>query len=319
MNQHYGWQLLVLVYFGCVWFAITRPSVKILEQTPNKLAFRIRPTFFWGIEVFFGGIGLIALLVTLTIAPITTLNCDRSAVNLSPPTLQNTPNSAMCELVGINWLGLETSKTMISGLQAATVETEIKKDTDNKTTYNYYRVVLNTKEGDVPFTENYTATEYDYENRQALVSQINIFVENPLQASLKVQQDDKLFGYTGFGISSFFLFLSLLVIAVVPVINCTLDKELDRITIKRQRLFGTKEIQHSLSEISNVQVEYSSGDEGGTYRVTLNLSAGDNLPLTRFYTSGFKEKHYIAVLIKNFLNLSGSNSKRQASTASSNS
>jgi hypothetical protein len=176
--------------------------------------------------------------------------------------------------------------------------------------------VLYTNGGDVPFTEKYTA--YDDENRQALISQINTFIENPLQASLKVQQDDKLLGYTGFSISSFFLFLSLLVIAVVPVINCTLNKELDRIIIKRQRWFGTKEIQHLLSEISDVRVEYFSGDEGGTYRVTLNLSAGDNLPLTWGYTSGFEEKHYLAVLIKSFLNLSGSNSKRQASTASSN-
>lgn len=316
MNQHYGWQLLFLVYFGCVWFAITRPSGKILEQTLNKLAFRLRPTFFWGIEVFFSGIGLIGLLVTLTIAPITTLTYNRTAPSqLSPSALQNAPASAICELVEINWFGREKSKTFISGLQGATEETKIEKDSDGKTT-SVYRVVLYTNGGDVPFTEKYIA--YDDENRQALISQINTFIENPLQASLKVQQDNKLLGYTGFAISSFFLFLSLLVIALVPVINCTLDRELDRITIKRQRWFGTKEIQHLLSEISDIQVEYSSGNEGGTYRVTLSLSAGDNLPLTWSYTSGFEEKHYLAVLIKSFLNLSGSNSKRQASTASSN-
>jgi len=119
VEQHYGWGLLWLVYFGGVLFAITRPTVKILEQLPNKLAFRIRPTFFWGIEVFFAGIGLLFLLFTLTLTPVTTLTCKRTAPSqLSPTTLQDAPASAMCELVGINWFGGEKSKTFISGLRA---------------------------------------------------------------------------------------------------------------------------------------------------------------------------------------------------------
>lgn len=65
MNQGSLWQFLLfcLVYHCAVWFILTRPSLNILEQTSNKLVFRLRPTFDWGFGVAFGGAGLIFLLL----------------------------------------------------------------------------------------------------------------------------------------------------------------------------------------------------------------------------------------------------------------
>ncbi|MGL4622289.1 MAG: hypothetical protein ACRCZS_25065 [Chroococcidiopsis sp.] len=304
MEQYHGWKLLWLVYFGGVLFAITRPTVKILEQLPNKLAFRIRPTFFWGIEVFFAGIGLLLLLFTLTFTPVTTLTCNRTApLQLSPITLQDAPASAMCELVRINWFGGEKSKTFISGLQGATEETKIKKD-DNGITTSVYRVVLHTNRDNVPFTEKYTA--YDNENRQTLISQINTFVENPLQASLTVQEDDRLIGYGVFGIAGFFILVSLVIIAVIPAITYTFDKNINSVIVKQQSWFRAQVSQHSLNEILNAQVEYNSSDQGLAFRVALSLISGKSLPLTSYYTSGSEEKKYLAALITSFLNSSDS-------------
>lgn len=314
MSQHYIWQLLFLVYVGAVWFAITRPSVKVLEQTSNKLLFRLRPTLAWGVEIFFGGIGLLFLVFcVLYFTPITTLTCDRSTTEFSITTLQNTSDSAICELVGVNWLGLEKSKTLISGLQRAIEETKADKDENGKISYRY-GVLLQTIEGNVPFTEFYFGSEYDYEERQALISQINAFIENPSQTSLKVQQDDRLTGFIGFCISRFFFFISLLIMALCPVITCTFDKEVDHMIIKRWRWFGEKIFEHSINEISDVKVEDSSTDEGSVYRVTLTLSSGENVSLTRSYTSGFEEKQYIAKLIKSFLNLGRFKPKEQTAT-----
>lgn len=306
VEQHdsfYGWGILGLVFFGAIWFCITRPNLKMLEQTPNKLAFRISITFFWGVGVFLAGIGLLSLLFTLTLTPVTTLTCNRTAPSqLSPTTLQDTPASAMCELVGINWFGGEKSKTFISGLQGATAETKIKKDSDGKTT-SVYRVVLHTNGGNVPFIEEYTA--YDNENRQTLIYQINAYVENSLQASLAVQEDDRLVGYTGFGIGFFFLLLSLLVAAAFPVVTCILDKELNRMTIKRQKWLSEKVFEYPLSDILDVKVEYA-GDDSWMYRVTLIMVSGESLPLRYSYTSDFEEKQQIAIYIRRFLSLSSS-------------
>lgn len=173
MNQGNIWLFLLfcLVYNCAAWFIFTRPSVKLLEQTPNKLVFRLRPTFDWGFGFAFGGAGLILLV------------------------------------------------------------------------------------------------------------------------------------YTSLYISGFLFFLSFLTIAQSSVKTCTFDKERDRMTIKRQYWFGEKILNHSINEISDVEVEYSSGNGGSVYRVTLILSSGEQLPLTRSYTSGIEEKQRIAELIKNFLNL----------------
>lgn len=175
MNQGSLWQFLLfcLVYHCAVWFILTRPSLNILEQTSNKLVFRLRPTFDWGFGVAFGGAGLIFLLLA------------------------------------------------------------------------------------------------DY---------------TPM-------------------ISGFLFFLSFLTMALSSVKTCTFDQERDRMTIKRQSLFGKKILNHSINEISDVEVEHSSGNAGSVYRVTLILSYGKNVPLTRSYTSGFEEKQRIAELINNFLNL----------------
>lgn len=100
------------------------------------------------------------------------------------------------------------------------------------------------------------------------------------------------------------VFLSFLIMALSPLITCRFDKESNRMTIKRQTLFGKKTFKHLINEISDVNVEHSStDDEGSFYRVTLTLSSGDNIPLTRSYTSDFEEQQRIAELINNFLNL----------------
>lgn len=299
MHQHYGWGLLGVIFFCVIWFAITRPNVKMLETTPNKLVFRVRVTFFWGVGVFFGGLGLLFVITALNLTPVTTLACSSSASQPSHMPIGQHLASIDCQLVEINWLGAEKSKINITGLRGATVETETETDSHGRVTLNY-RVMLFTKDGNVPFKE---ISESDHEDKQLLSSQINRFVETPLD-SVTFQEDDRVLGYTGFGIGCFFGFISLLVVTAFPVVSCTLDKELDSMTISRQKWFREKVSQYPLNKISGVKVE-SAGDDW-MYRVTLNLSSGENLPLTQSYTSEFEDKQYIAVCIRKFLNLGSS-------------
>ncbi|MDZ4877416.1 MAG: hypothetical protein CLLPBCKN_006851 [Chroococcidiopsis cubana SAG 39.79] len=104
-------------------------------------------------------------------------------------------------------------------------------------------------------------------------------------------------------INGFFVFLSLLIMAISPLITCRFDKERDRMTIKRQSWFSKKILKHSINDILNVKLEHSSTDKASFYRVTFTLSSSKNVPLTRSYSSDFEEEQYIANLIKNFLNL----------------
>lgn len=299
MEQHdsfYGWGISGLVFFGGVWFCLTRPIVKFLEQTPIKLTFRIRPTFFWGIGVFFGGIGLLSTIVALILTPITTLACSSSA---SPPLHttrgQEEVASVNCELVGINWLGGEKRKRHITGLRKATVETKTETDSNGRNTLSY-QVLLFTNEGDIAFNEFYNS---DREVKQTLSSQINRFIESPLESSLIVQEDDRLLGYTGFGVGFFFVLLSFLVLAASPVVTCIFDKELNSMIIRRQQWFYEKIFEHPLNEILDIKVE-SAGDDDWMYRVNILLTSGE-IPLSYSYTSGFEEKQQIAVCVRRFL------------------
>lgn len=109
--------------------------------------------------------------------------------------------------------------------------------------------------------------------------------------------------FTELCVSGFIVFLSLLVMELSPFITCTFDKQRDRMAIKRQSLFGKKNLKHSINEILDVEVEHSSTDEGMFYRVTLTLSSGENVLLTNSYSSDLEKQQGIANLIRNFLNL----------------
>jgi hypothetical protein len=58
-----------------------------------------------------------------------------------------------------------------------------------------------------------------------------------------------------------------------------------------------------LNRISDVKVEKrDNGESGWAYRVNLHLRSGLGFSLTKYYTSGFDDKQYIATTIDNFLN-----------------
>jgi len=100
--------------------------------------------------------------------------------------------------------------------------------------------------------------------------------------------------------------VSLVIIAAIPAITCTFDKNINSVIVKQQSWFRTQVSQHSLNEILNAQVEYNSSDQGLAFRVALTLISGKSLPLTSYYTSGSEEKKYLAALIRSFLNSSDS-------------
>lgn len=175
MNKDSLWQLLLLclVCSCAALFVYYLPSVKLLEQTTNKLVFRLRPTFGWNIGVGFGGFGIILLV------------------------------------------------------------------------------------------------------------------------------------YSAYTIRFIFVFPSLLIMALSPLITCTFDRERDRMTIKRKNWLGEKIREHSINEILDVKIDELTSKYGSSYRVTLTLSSKE-IPLTRIYSLEFEEAQEIANLIKNFINLNSS-------------
>ncbi len=293
----YGLGFFTLFVVG-ICFSVTRPAVKILEQTQSKLLFRIRPVLFWGIAVFFWGLGLLFLVSPFLIyTPVTTLTCNRSVPPLSFTTTEPAPS--VCDLVKENWLGIEKNHIAISSLQRATLETEPARDAKTRL---HYRVVLLTSEDKIPFVSH--LDDFEYEEWQTRTAQINTFVKNPT-AALRIQQDRRILGYASFGIGSFLALVGFFAVAAPPTITCTLAQESNSLTLKRQKYFGanTLTFKLSLDDILKVLLERSRDNGQVIERVTLKLTSGECFPLTYSYDS-LGGKQQISTFIRSFLRTS---------------
>lgn len=210
----------------------------------------------------------------------TTLTCKRVE-----------PTQGRCELAEASLLGSQFREISLNQLYGAEVETSTSSD-DSDT----YRVALLTSDGKIPFPVIYSS---GYETKQTTASRIDAFVLNPGEASLAIQDDSRWFAYP-FG--ALFVAAGLFVVSMGQAVTCTFDKPLDRMSLKRQGLLGTKVIERSHREILAARVEVSTDGEGdSTYRVSLALVSGDLLPLTSYYSRGKESKQKAVDYIQTFL------------------
>ncbi|MGB3654411.1 MAG: hypothetical protein WBA41_24825 [Rivularia sp. (in: cyanobacteria)] len=119
-------------------------------------------------------------------------------------------------------------------------------------------------------------------------------------ASLIKNQDNQFWTILLGGV---FIASGLFSIYVSPFATYRFDRTLGNFILKRKGLSGIKVIKYHLNEIKDVQVEESISSDGNTYRVTIVLVSGEQLPLTHYYTSGKSGKYKAVSCIKSFLNI----------------
>lgn len=130
---------------------------------------------------------------------------------------------------------------------------------------------------------------------------MNLFVQSPNLSHLDVAH--------GGGNQLWFGTLFFLAGAAVSVIGVqarfttwTFDRYQSLITHRRETLRGVKINEYALRDIANVQITYSRSSKGSkTYRVELETRDGENIPLTSWYSSGYKNKERAADVIRAFL------------------
>ena len=232
--------------------------MNIIEQASTKLKFEDHnQQWFWGIlfaiPLVAAGFGIAAVS-----GNVITLECQR--INPIQMTCQRT-------IVGL----LGTKTTLIPGqLKAAYVR---------KTQAT--GVVLETTEGGVTLG-NYRMLVG--EEQQQLADEINAFINNPHQPSLKIQQDDRLGEFFIMGIGFFVVGITVILTAWnIPMQTlCDLDKISGQMTLEKQyRLFGTKfTTQRKLTEIRQAQVtQLSNSDRNPVYLVRLELTSAKLISL----------------------------------------
>lgn len=99
--------------------------------------------------------------------------------------------------------------------------------------------------------------------------------------------------------------VGLLIAVFIEEVILSVDKTLDRVTLKRQSMVSTKVIwEHQIQEIREVRVkEYKDSDDSLTYRINLLLTGGEQIPLYNFDSFGKLTVQKIVDRVQAYLNL----------------
>jgi hypothetical protein len=252
--------------------------MKVLQQTDTRLV--IRPTGGLLIAIF----GLFFVIMSGAMfygfGQTTDLLCNR---NLS--------GSMQCRLAR-SLLGISLSDSPLEALQSAYVAQS--RDSDGDVTY---RVMLVTGSGEVPLT-SYTSS--GYRKKASAADQINEFIQGRA-SDLSIHQG----GTVGIIVSGVFLIVSLIMIVSgvqSRFTSWTFDLAEGMITQHKESLTGIHNRSYPLDDIQSVSVERSrDSDADSTYRVALFSDQEGPIPLTGWYSSGYKKKKHVADIIQRYL------------------
>lgn len=252
--------------------------MKVLHQTDTRLV--VRPS---------GGIlmaimGLVFVLMSggmfYVFGQTTDLLCER-----------NFSGSMQCR-VARSILGISMRDDTLEALQGAYVAQS--RDNDGDITY---RVMLVTGGGEVPLT-SYTSSGYG--KKASTADQINAFVQGRA-SNLSIRQG----GTVGMIVSGVFLIFSLILIVSgiqSRFTSWTFDLAKGLVTQHKETLTGIHNRSYPLDDIESVSVGRSRDSDGdSTYRVELFSYQEGPIPLTGWYSSGYKKKKQAADLIQHYL------------------
>lgn len=228
----------------------------IVDYDRTQLRIQHRPVLLWVL----GGILTALGLMVINAEKMSTLTCQR---------VESTSGS--CELVESGLLRSDVKNIPLGTLQNVNLDIRTNHDGDET-----YRVVLLTEMGELPFTSHYNS---DPTQQESIVSDINTFLENPNQTSLRIQQDERWFSYL-FG--SLIIAVGLFVIVNKgKVVTCSFDKTKDLMSLKQRGLLGTEVIELPIHQIAGVTTEtLTDAKEHIIRRVDLILNSGKHFPLT---------------------------------------
>jgi hypothetical protein len=97
--KNFGVAIFFIIGLG-MYLCVRRGSFKILEETESKLIGQIRPTLVWAIAVVLGGIAVLLLAFSLTLPPVTSLECTHPEKKIPADTLTFPTD---CEFIEISW------------------------------------------------------------------------------------------------------------------------------------------------------------------------------------------------------------------------
>ncbi|MGE5655668.1 MAG: tetratricopeptide repeat protein, partial [Actinomycetota bacterium] len=263
--------------------------MQIVEQTSNRLILRSYPWLSWIFGVLFTAIGVMGNPAFDS----QTLTCDR---RVSASETAGGSVSGRCQLEGGTFWDKTTQSFALSDLQRAEVESSSGRK-------KMQRVVLLIKQQSVPLN-NFSS---GLTNHSEQASQINTFLQNPQQPTLRVVQNINgsvllvMGSVSGVGL--------LMIVFLGCITTCELDKLSGQFTLKRRGLLHQTVIKHPLQHIQGMRIlESPSSKNNNTYQLNFVLTSGELIPFETYHSSGYRDKESTAQTICTFLGLEWSES-----------
>jgi hypothetical protein len=254
--------------------------MKIHYQDDRLL--QLRPQGGWVILLIGVVVVLSAPLWIWLMGQSTTLSCER--VPSERP---------QCRL-SRDVLGFSISDKPLEALAGAHMAQSTDSDGDTM-----YRLMIEAGDQVIPLT-NHTSSSYS--RKASAVEDIQRYLADTSIQSLTVRDA----GTVGLVVSGIFLLIGAgLGIGGVHSLSTlwTFDRDQDAIVKYRRTLFGPRTWQYTLSDIVDVVVRTSRDSDGDrTYRVELYTAQGQQIPMTSWYSSGYRGKQRTADAISAFIN-----------------
>ncbi|MDF1515785.1 MAG: hypothetical protein P1S60_18405 [Anaerolineae bacterium] len=218
--------------------------------------------------------------IYLLFGQVATLECERQ--------IEARPSC----IVSRSLAGFTYKEQAISGLIDAWVDASTDSDDDP-----IYRVVLETDQGSIPLTTFYSSGR-----------QMKIQAATSIDSYL-VNREQKVYSLQYGGNSLLMPIIFGIIGCILSILSFTARKTMwqfsryeNRLTHIRSGLFKTRVTEYAFNEITGAEVTSSRDSDGDrTYRIELNTTSGQRIPMTSWYSSGEKKKRETADLIRKFI------------------
>jgi hypothetical protein len=265
----------------------------------GKLKVKTTSAIFWVILLLGNSTSIITLILTIGEARI---NCQRLE-----------QKQGNCQLVRSSLMINEKQNFKLSDLKTAEV---VRSNQPDQETGNYnYGVALRlwktqnylskfSFDNDIktPFTLSLVGSFSAQSEMNEIANQINQFITNPEVKTIDIRNrvtDSILPVITGWFI------LTLIFATIIGsecYSNCVFDRNRNCFTLTRKRWLRIYDVvEHSLDEITAIDIETSDTGMGNVHRINIKLNSGEDVPLIqRWYSSDYRKT---VVSIQQFLNL----------------
>lgn len=235
--------------------------MQVIQKNADLLVLKFIPWVHWLFGLIWLAIWLgFGALIVDAAWNVTRLSCNRAA-----------PDPGSCDLTFQGLLKMTSVQIPLNRLKGAQLEQSSGENGPQ------YRVVLVTHQNETYPLSN--VLDSDKGAVQAVVNQIQLFVQNPQEPSLLIEQDSR---GTGALVGGLCLLSAVVGGAFLGrAVICKVDKTTNQLTLTRFGLFGVWSFRYPLEEITGVQVRQGSTTSGfSRYWLHLTTITGKEMNLT---------------------------------------